>query len=63
MKGNQGATDGVACGHALEQLTAGFGRAAQRLGGAALAPATLVSVSRIFREGYLVELDVTAVAS
>jgi enamine deaminase RidA (YjgF/YER057c/UK114 family) len=47
----------------MEQLTAGFGQAAQRLGGAPLAPATLVSVSKIFREGYLIELDVTAVVS
>ena len=31
--------------------------------GSRRAPATLVSVSRIFREGYLVELDVTAVVS
>lgn len=47
----------------LGQLTAGFGQAAARLGGAPLAPATLVSVPHIFREGYLVELDVTAVRS
>ncbi len=47
----------------LEQLTAGFMRAAERLGSAALAPVTLVSVSKIFQEGFLVELDVTAVVS
>lgn len=47
----------------MEHLIAGFGRAAQRLGGAPLAPATLVSVAQILREGFLIELDVTAVIS
>jgi enamine deaminase RidA (YjgF/YER057c/UK114 family) len=47
----------------MEQLTTGFVRAAERLGAAALAPVTLVSVSKIFRDGYLIELDVTAVVS
>lgn len=45
----------------MEALTAGFERAAQRLGGAALAPATLVSVPVIFRPGYLIEIDSIAV--
>ena len=47
----------------LEALTAGFGRAAARLGGAALAPVTLVPVPALFRPGYLVEVDTTAVLS
>jgi len=45
----------------LEQLITGFGRAAERIGGASVAPATLVPVPRLFQDGYLVELDVTAV--
>jgi enamine deaminase RidA (YjgF/YER057c/UK114 family) len=45
----------------LEQLIAGFGRAAQKIGNASVAPATLVPVPRLFQEGYLVEVDVTAV--
>lgn len=45
----------------MEQLMAGFMRAAARLGGAAVAPSTLVPVSRLFEQGYLIELDVTAV--
>ena len=45
----------------LEQLSAGFLRAAERLGGAPLVPTTLVSVPLIFREGYLIEIESTAV--
>ena len=45
----------------IEQLIAGFGRAAARIGGASVAPTTLVPVPRLFEEGYLVEVDVTAV--
>ena len=45
----------------LEQLVAGFGRAAERIGSASVAPATLVPVPRLFAEGYLIEVDVTAV--
>jgi enamine deaminase RidA (YjgF/YER057c/UK114 family) len=45
----------------LEQLIEGFGRAAARVGGASVAPTTLVPVPRLFEEGYLVEVDVTAV--
>jgi enamine deaminase RidA (YjgF/YER057c/UK114 family) len=45
----------------MEQLVVGFGRAAERLGGVPLAPATLVSVPLIFRDGYLIEIDATAV--
>lgn len=42
-------------------LAAGFMRAAERLGGAPLVPTTLVSVPLIFREGYLIEIESTAV--
>jgi enamine deaminase RidA (YjgF/YER057c/UK114 family) len=42
-------------------LIEGFGRAAARTGGAAVAPTTLVPVPRLFEEGYLIEVDVTAV--
>ena len=45
----------------LAQLIEGFGRAAARIGGAAVAPTTLVPVPRLFEEGYLIEVDVTAV--
>ena len=45
----------------LEQLVAGFGRAAERIGSASVAPATLVPVPRLFQKGYLIEVDVTAV--
>ncbi len=45
----------------LEQLLAGFGRAAERLGAAASAPATLIPVPRLFEPGHLVEVEVTAV--
>ena len=45
----------------MEQLVAGFGRAAERIGAASVAPVTLVPVSRLFEEGYLIELEVTAV--
>ena len=47
----------------LEQLITGFGRAAERIGNASVAPATLVPVPRLFQQGYLVEVDVTAVLS
>jgi enamine deaminase RidA (YjgF/YER057c/UK114 family) len=45
----------------LGPLVEGIGRAAQRVGGAAFAPTTLVPVPRLFEAGYLVEIDVTAV--
>jgi enamine deaminase RidA (YjgF/YER057c/UK114 family) len=45
----------------MEALVAGFGRAAQKIGAASVAPATLVPVPRLFAEGYLIEVDVTAV--
>ena len=45
----------------LEQLVAGTMRAAERLGGAALAPVTLILVARLFSEGYLIEIASTAV--
>ena len=45
----------------LEQLVAGTMRAAERLGGAALAPVTLIPVTRLFSDGYLIEIDSTAV--
>ena len=45
----------------LEALFAGFGRAAEKLGGAFVAPTTLIPVPRLFEEGHLVEIDVTAV--
>ena len=45
----------------MEQLMAGVVRAAERLGSAPLVPTTLVPVPRLFEEGYLIELDVTAV--
>ena len=45
----------------MEQLMGGFMRAAERLGGAPVAPATLVPVPRLFEKGYLVEVEVTAV--
>jgi enamine deaminase RidA (YjgF/YER057c/UK114 family) len=45
----------------MEPLVAGFGQAAARIGGAAVAPTTLVPVPRLFEEGYLIEVDVTAV--
>jgi enamine deaminase RidA (YjgF/YER057c/UK114 family) len=48
-------------GSKLEQLFTGFGRAAERIGGASLAPVTLVPVPRLFEAGHLVEVDVTAV--
>ena len=47
----------------MEQLVGGFGRAAEKIGAAALVPTTLVPVPRLFEEGYLVEVDVTAVLS
>ena len=45
----------------MEQLMGGFMRAVERLGGAPVAPATLVPVPRLFEQGYLVEVEVTAV--
>ena len=45
----------------LEQLIEGFGRAAAKIGNASVAPTTLVPVPRLFEQGYLIELDVTAV--
>jgi enamine deaminase RidA (YjgF/YER057c/UK114 family) len=45
----------------MEQLMGGFMRAAERLGGVPVSPATLVPVPRLFEKGYLVEVDVTAV--
>ena len=47
----------------MEQLVGGFARAAEKIGGGALVPTTLVPVPRLFEEGYLVEVDVTAVLS
>lgn len=47
----------------MEQLMAGVMSAAGELGGAPVASSTLVSVPRLFREEYLIELDVTAVVS
>jgi len=44
-----------------EKLFEGAGRAAERLGGASMAPVTLVPVPRLFDSGHLVEVDVTAV--
>ena len=45
----------------MEHLMGGFMRAAERLGGVPVSPATLVPVPRLFEKGYLVEVDVTAV--
>jgi enamine deaminase RidA (YjgF/YER057c/UK114 family) len=45
----------------MEQLVTGFSRAAERIGNASVSPTTLVPVPRLFEQGYLVELDVTAV--
>jgi enamine deaminase RidA (YjgF/YER057c/UK114 family) len=45
----------------LEQLFAGFGRAAERIGTASTAPVTLVPVPRLFEDGHLIEIEVTAV--
>ena len=47
----------------MEQLVGGFARAAEKIGAGALVPTTLVPVPRLFEEGYLVEVDVTAVLS
>ena len=47
----------------MEQLVAGFGRAGEKLGTGALTPTTLVPVPRLFEDGYLVEVDVTAVVA
>jgi enamine deaminase RidA (YjgF/YER057c/UK114 family) len=46
----------------LEQLIAGAGKVAERLGNTLVASSTLVPVPRLFEPGYLVEFDVTAVA-
>ena len=45
----------------MQPLVEGFGRAAARIGAASLVPTTLVPVPRLFEEGYLVEVEVTAV--
>jgi enamine deaminase RidA (YjgF/YER057c/UK114 family) len=45
----------------MEELMAGVASAAERLGAAPLVPTTLVPVPRLFEEGYLIEIDVTAV--
>jgi enamine deaminase RidA (YjgF/YER057c/UK114 family) len=45
----------------MEQLFAGLGKAAERLGAAPAVPATLVPVPQLFEEGYLIEIDATAV--
>jgi enamine deaminase RidA (YjgF/YER057c/UK114 family) len=45
----------------LEQLFAGFGRAAERIGAASNAPVTLIPVPRLFEAGHLIEIEVTAV--
>lgn len=45
----------------MEQLMAGVTTAAGELGGAPVASSTLVSVPRLFRAEYLIEIDVTAV--
>lgn len=45
----------------LEQIVAGSMKAAERLGGAALAPVTLIPVPRLFSDGQLIEIDTTAV--
>jgi len=45
----------------LEQIVAGSTRAAERLGGAALAPVTLIPVVRLFSDGHLIEIESTAV--
>ena len=44
----------------LEQIVTGSVKAAERLGGAALAPVTLIPVPRLFADGHLIEIDVTA---
>jgi len=45
----------------MEQLIAGTMRAAERLGTPPLVPVTLIPVARLFSEGYLIEIDSTAV--
>jgi enamine deaminase RidA (YjgF/YER057c/UK114 family) len=45
----------------MEQLMAGLTTAASELGAAPVASSTLVSVPRLFRAEYLIEIDVTAV--
>jgi enamine deaminase RidA (YjgF/YER057c/UK114 family) len=45
----------------MDELMAGVGRAAERLGAAPVVPVTLVPVPRLFEEPYLIEIDVTAV--
>jgi enamine deaminase RidA (YjgF/YER057c/UK114 family) len=47
----------------MEQLMAGVITAAGELGGAPVASSTLVSVPRLFREEFLIEIDVTAVVA
>jgi enamine deaminase RidA (YjgF/YER057c/UK114 family) len=45
----------------MEQLMAGVSAAAGELGGVPVTASTLVSVPRLFRAEYLIEIDVTAV--
>jgi len=45
----------------LEQLVAGTMSAAERVGAPPPAPVTLVPVPRLFSDGYLIEIDITAV--
>jgi enamine deaminase RidA (YjgF/YER057c/UK114 family) len=47
----------------MEQLMGGVMTAAGELGGAPVASSTLVSVPRLFREEFLIEIDVTAVVA
>jgi enamine deaminase RidA (YjgF/YER057c/UK114 family) len=48
-------------GSKMEPLVAGFGRAAAKLGSISVSPVTLVPVPRLFEEGHLIEIEVTAV--
>jgi enamine deaminase RidA (YjgF/YER057c/UK114 family) len=45
----------------MEPLVTGFGRAAEQLGSISVSPVTLVPVPRLFEEGHLIEIEVTAV--
>lgn len=47
----------------LEQLGAGLGRAAERLGVIAPTPTTLIPVPRLTADGLLIEIDITAVVA
>jgi enamine deaminase RidA (YjgF/YER057c/UK114 family) len=44
-----------------QPLVEGFGRAGEKIGAGALRPVTLIPVPRLFDEGHLVEVEVTAV--